>query len=161
MVDKDGSLTDGEPDSKVVAASEIYDPNECTEMHKFSGLVLGAVCNSTARFARVELNHVHPSSLVMKDMTFSTSFGTSTVPFRGQGVGDLHVQGWMAVLPTGMATTLLVNMTSVTDITYVGTVQDLEVRNYLQTLYASQRDNHILLSVFFNALMCFLREEII
>ena len=130
MVDRDGSLTDGEPDSKVVASSELYDPNKCTESPQFTGLVPASVCDSSARFARLAFNKIYPNSLEMKFMKFSTSFGTSRVPFRGQAVGFLH--GWFAILPTGITTTMQANMTSLTDITYNGAVQDLEVKYYLQ-----------------------------
>ena len=135
MVDEDGTLTGGAPDSKVVAGSEIYNPSECTEDPKFSGNVQGAVCSPNVRLARFELRNVHPSALATKIMKFITSFGTSTVPYSGQGAGDLQ-GGWMALLPTAMTTTLQADITIVTDITYEGTVEDLEVRNYLQTLFA-------------------------
>lgn len=56
FVDLDGSLTGTVAGAKVLPWSDTLNPSKCQKDARFGFVVEGAVCDDTARFARLSLN---------------------------------------------------------------------------------------------------------
>ena len=122
--DIDGSLT-GSAGYSSVPTSDFL-PAECTNNAGFSVHFPGSVCTDTVHFHRFGLNKATPSSLIGKDIAFTNTRGTSTVPFIHKDI--THKDGWVALLPDNYDFSMdFVNAEHITNISYRGEMYDFSV----------------------------------
>nr|XP_026692211.1 fibrocystin-L-like isoform X4 [Ciona intestinalis] len=98
IYDLDGSVTEtNQP--KVITPSNPSLPPSCVESASFSVGFKGSVCPGNLKFHRLAWNKPLPSSLEAKDVNLTTSYGTTTIPFKKKGM--THKLGWTATVITG------------------------------------------------------------
>ena len=122
--DVDGSLT-GNARYSALATADFLPPG-CTDNAEFSVQMPGSVCPDGARFHRYAFNHALPQSLTGKEVAFTNTEGTSTVPFLFKA--STHKLGWMVVLPDNYEYKMdFVNAEHITNISYQGIMYDFKV----------------------------------
>ncbi|XP_018426208.1 PREDICTED: fibrocystin-L [Nanorana parkeri] len=129
LIDMDGTLT-GKTGAKVVPASGLLDPSECSQSSEWSVGFSGYICNSTVSFHRLAFNNPSPSSLLGKDVIISNSFGVSVVPFLPKRL--THKPGWMALLPNANSFNWYFSQVDfISNISYTSTFYGFKVKGYV------------------------------
>ncbi|PIO36533.1 hypothetical protein AB205_0037790 [Aquarana catesbeiana] len=129
LTDMDGTLT-GKTGAKVVPASGLLDPSQCSQRSDWSAGFPGFVCNSTVSFHRLAFNNPSPSSLLWKDVIISNSFGLSVVPCLPKRL--THPNGWMALLPNANSFNWYFrNVDFITNISYTSTFYGFKSEDYV------------------------------
>ncbi|XP_077349351.1 fibrocystin-L [Lithobates pipiens] len=129
LTDMDGTLT-GKTGAKVVPASGLLDPSQCSQRSDWSAGFPGFVCNSTVSFHRLAFNNPSPSSLLWKDVIISNSFGLSVVPCLPKRL--THPYGWMALLPNANSFNWYFrNVDFITNISYTSTFYGFKSEDYV------------------------------
>nr|DBA24045.1 TPA: hypothetical protein GDO54_011748 [Pyxicephalus adspersus] len=129
LIDMDGTLT-GKTGAKVVPASGLLDPSQCSQSREWSAGFPGYVCNSTVSFHRLAFNNPSPSSLLGKDVIISNSFGYTVVPFLPKRL--THKPGWMALLPNANSFNwYFSNVDFITNISYTSTFYGFKSEDYV------------------------------
>ncbi|XP_069813288.1 fibrocystin-L-like isoform X2 [Dendropsophus ebraccatus] len=129
LIDTDGTLT-GKIGGKVIPASGLLDPSQCSQSSDWSAGFPGYVCNSSISFHRLAFNNPTPSSLLGKDVIISNSFGSSVVPYLVKRL--THPYGWMALLPNADSFNWYFRNTDfITDITYAATFYGFKSEDYV------------------------------
>ncbi|KAM4026998.1 fibrocystin-L isoform 2-T2 [Anomaloglossus baeobatrachus] len=129
LIDTDGTLT-GQIGGKVVPASGLLDPSQCSQSSDWSAGFPGYVCNSSISFHRLAFNNPSPSSLLGKDVVMSNSFGSSVVPFLQKRL--THKPGWMALLPNANTFNwYFSNVDFITNISYTSTFYGFKSEDYV------------------------------
>ncbi|XP_040210575.1 fibrocystin-L-like [Rana temporaria] len=129
LTDMDGTLT-GITGGKVVPASGLLDPSQCSQHSDWSAGFPGSVCNATISFHRLAFNNPSPSSLFWKDVIISNSFGLTVVPCLSKRL--THPNGWMALLPnTNSLNWYFSNVDFLTNIAYTATFYGFKSEDYV------------------------------
>ncbi|XP_040210574.1 fibrocystin-L-like [Rana temporaria] len=129
LTDMDGTLT-GKTGAKVVPASGLLDPTQCSQHSDWSAGFPGFVCNSTVSFHRLAFNNPSPSSLLWKDVIISNSFGLTVVPCLLKRL--THPGGWMALLPNANSFNWYFrNANFITNISYTSTFYGFKSEDYV------------------------------
>ncbi|XP_040210792.1 fibrocystin-L-like [Rana temporaria] len=129
LTDMDGTLT-GQTGAKVVPASGLLDPSQCSQHSDWSAGFPGFVCNSTVSFHRLAFNNPSPSSLLWKDVIISNSFGRTVVPCLHLRL--THPDGWMALLPNANSFNwYFSNVNFITNISYTSTFYGFKSEDYV------------------------------
>ncbi|XP_069815730.1 fibrocystin-L-like [Dendropsophus ebraccatus] len=119
LIDTDGTLT-GKIGGKVIPASGLLDPSQCSQSSDWSVGFPGSVCNSSISFHRLAFSTISPYYLFGKDVTISNSFGSSVA------------NGWMALLPNADSFNVYFrNADYITDITYTATFYGFKSEDYV------------------------------
>ncbi|XP_068094022.1 fibrocystin-L-like isoform X1 [Hyperolius riggenbachi] len=129
LIDTDGSLT-GHIGAKVVPASGLLDPSQCSQQSDWSAGFPGYVCNSSVSFHRLAFNNPTPTSLFGKDVIISNAYGSSVVPFLAKRL--THPSGWMALLPNANSFNwYFSNVDYITNISYTSRFYGFQSTDYV------------------------------
>ena len=97
--DLDGSLS-GSANNSVLPTAEMYNPTQCRNFASVASTSIAtSVCDQSQTFRRMSWNNAKPTSLLFKDVNFTSRFGTSFIPFKTKRLTGRN--GWMVVLATG------------------------------------------------------------
>ena len=133
--DVDGTLT-GTANGKAVATSGILPSAKCSTRTEFSvnSKQSGSACEASVEFHRLSFNNALPSSLIAKNVSFTSRHGTTNSEYQKKRV--THAKGWEVVLVSGEEYMMeFENAAHLSNISYTGTFYDFKVSRLFSRKY--------------------------
>ncbi|OAF68248.1 hypothetical protein A3Q56_04012 [Intoshia linei] len=132
LVDLDGSLTGGLPDSRIIASTNLVPASICSidTTGRWNVNFSAMVCRPGVDLFRFSFNEALPESLLYKDIIVTNSHGLSIVPFIIKR--DVHREGWMFMGSVNDVHSIVFHdAEQLVNISYIGKIWELPGQSYV------------------------------